>query len=679
MEVAAVMMIITLIMATRENEFEPRLGKPPPDRAPKLKGVRAAVRQVTRKQRSSGPAPRQPSVRAHFAKGSAGRTRQPPVTARRVVVKMRYAANGGARAAPLRAHVAYLSREGAQRGRPPEIAADQKPVDPTRSVDYLTREEAGGSVHFAFYDRASDTVDAKAITAGWSEDPRHFRMIVSAEDGAALGDLRPFIREVMAGLEAKLGTRLEWLAVDHHDTDNPHTHVLIRGRRPDGEELFIPSRILSHGIREHAQEVATRVLGPRLEADLVKERWREISAIGVTPLDRQLVASQDASGIISVHRPDLIARLERLEGWGLAERGSGGWRIADGLVGRLKAMEAHHHVEQAVSGYLSEGQRLPVLAADRSLPIEGRLVHLGMADAFGDSFLAVVETGRGELRYQRFERADDLAVLQDAIPGAEVAFQPNVPAVRPSDHAIAAVAERSGGIYSLEHHLAEAPGVPRGLVEANIRRLEAMRRMSLVARAGDGAFIVGHDHLKRAQIYEERQSRRYPMAASVLSYWTLEEQVQAIGPTRLDRVLAGQAAPPLGEGGFARQHAQALQQRRLFLIEQGWLGPNETLLPPSALKRMAEVELRSLADALSAEIGKPVLTTRLGSVRGVYARRIDLAQGRVALIIGERQASVVPWRPALERFAGREIEGVMRGQGLSWGLARGIAQGAPSP
>ena len=29
-----------------------------------------------------------------------------------------------------------------------------------------------------------------------------------------------------------LGTRLDWVAVDHWNTDNPHVHVLVRGRRP---------------------------------------------------------------------------------------------------------------------------------------------------------------------------------------------------------------------------------------------------------------------------------------------------------------------------------------------------------------------------------------------------------------------------------------------------------------
>ncbi|RYG34923.1 MAG: hypothetical protein EON93_07345, partial [Burkholderiales bacterium] len=261
-------------MAMRETEFEVRLGKPPADQSPKLGGVRSAVRQARRAPRMSGPKAQQTGVRAHFAKGSASRARPVQVGNRRVVVKMRYAANGGGKSAPLRAHVKYLARESAQQvpGGGPEV--EQERSDPTLTVDYLTREEGGGTERFAFYDRASSEVDAKAVTAGWAKDPRHFRMIVSAEDGAALGDLKPFIREVMAGLEAKLGTRFDWIAVDHHDTDNPHTHVLMRGRRPDGQDLFIPSRMISSGIREQAQEIVTRVLGPRLDADLAKERFK---------------------------------------------------------------------------------------------------------------------------------------------------------------------------------------------------------------------------------------------------------------------------------------------------------------------------------------------------------------------------------------------------------------------
>jgi type IV secretory pathway VirD2 relaxase len=128
----------------------------------------------------------------------------------------------------------------------------------------------------------------------------------------------------MTGLEAKTGTQLEWIAVDHHDTDNPHTHILVRGRRSDGRDLFIPPKLIGSGIREHAQEIVTRVLGPRQQVDLVRERTRDIEILGPSSLDKELFRSRDRLGHIHARRPDLVARLERLEGWALASRGPEG-------------------------------------------------------------------------------------------------------------------------------------------------------------------------------------------------------------------------------------------------------------------------------------------------------------------------------------------------------------------
>jgi hypothetical protein len=664
-------------MATRENEFELKAGRAKRDHAPRLRAVRIAVRKATYAPRSSGPKPKQSSVRAHFAPGSKTRSRPVSASSRRVVVKMRYVGNAGVKGAPLRAHVAYLAREAGSRSPSPAIGEEGKAQDPTRSIDYLSREGVAGEANFSFFDRASVGVDARAATAGWADDPRHFRMIVSAEDGEALGDLKPFIRELMAGLENKLGTKLDWLAVNHHDTDNPHTHVLIRGRRPDGQELFIPSRLISHGIREQAQAIVTRVLGPRQEVDLFRERFNFIDRKALTSLDQELLAAARKGPILPA-RPALAARLERLEGWGLAERRMTGWRLAPDLAARLKAIAEHDAVEQAVA-HVRRAARpgrapQPLLEADRSAPVLGELVHLGPSDEFGDTWLAVIETGAGELRYARFEKADDLAILTGAQPGALVTITPNEPAIRPSDEAVARVAARTGGVYSPEAHAELEPHVDQRLLAANVRRLEVMRRMGLIERSRGGVFNVGAHHLSTALAFEERLVRRAPFAAQAVSYWSLSEQVEALGPTQLDRVLTGEAHGPAGEGPVARDFQQALQQRRLFLIEQGWLGQEDRLLSRNALERMASAETRSLADDLSHDLGKPVLTVRMNMVHGVYARRIDLAQGRMALIVGERQAHLVPWRPALERFGGRMVEGVMRGQGLSWSLARSLGR-----
>lgn len=662
-------------MTTRENEFEPKLGRPARDHAPRLRAVRAAVRKATHSPRTSGPKPHQPSVRAHFAKGSKSRARPVSAASRRVVVKMRYAANAGGKGAPLRAHVAYLAREGANRSQSPAVTGEEKAQDPTRSLDYLSREGVAGEANFSFFDRANSNVDARAVTAGWADDPRHFRMIVSPEDGEALGDLKPFIRELMASLEAKLGTQLEWIAVNHHDTDNPHTHVLIRGRQPDGKELFIPSRLISHGIREQAQVIVTRVLGPRVEVDLVRERFNEIDRKAVTSLERELLAA--GAGLITPARPDLAARLERLEGWGLAERRMTGWRLASNLVSRLNAIAEHDSVERAVARVRRGREPQLLLEADRSAPVLGELVHLGPSDEFEDKFLAVVETGAGELRYARFEKADDLAILTGAQPGAMVTITPNEPTIRPSDKAVARVAAKTRGIYSPEAHAELEPYVDRGVLMANVRRLEVMRRMGLVARSSEGTFNVGDNHLSTALAFEERLVRRAPFSVQVGSYWSLSEQIEALGPTQLDRVLAGTGERPSGEGLVARTFEQALQQRRLFLIEQGWMGGDQPTLSKQALQRMAVLELSAQAKGLSEELGVPVLTYQAHRVSGVYARRIDLAQGRMALILGDRQANLVPWRPALERFGGRQVEGVMRGQGLSWSLSRGLSIDLP--
>jgi hypothetical protein len=272
-----------------------------------------------------------------------------------------------------------------------------------------------------------------------------------------------------------------------------------------------------------------------------------------------------------------------------------------------------------------------------------------------------------------------LAALADIQPGAIVAFEPNEPTIRPSDEAVARVARQTGGVYSAEAHAGLEPHVDQRMLAANIRRLEAMRRTGLVERGPEGAFAVGQDHLATALAFEERLVRRAPFQAQVASYWSLSEQIDALGSTQLDRVLAGEIDSPPGEGPVARNFANALQQRRLFLIEQGWMGEHHHLLPQQALQRMAQAELSGLAKDLSAELGVPVLTYNAHRVSGVYARRIDMAQGRMALILGERQAHLVPWRPPLERFAGREVTGVMRGQGLSWSLSRGMELGIGMP
>jgi type IV secretory pathway VirD2 relaxase len=99
------------------------------------------------------------------------------------------------------------------------------------------------------FGRDSDRIDAHDFTEACEEDRHHFRFIVSPDDVAQLADLRALTRDLVARIESDLGTRLDWAAIDHRNTDNPHLHILIRGKAKDGRDLVISRDYVSRGLR----------------------------------------------------------------------------------------------------------------------------------------------------------------------------------------------------------------------------------------------------------------------------------------------------------------------------------------------------------------------------------------------------------------------------------------------
>jgi len=179
----------------------------------------------------------------------------------RVVATVYYQGHGGGAAGRLIAHGKYLERDGAgpdgEQGR--------------------------------FYDREQEAVDARPRLEEWAqEDKRHFRLMLAPESGARIEDLKDFTRATMARMERDLGFELDWVAVDHHNTDNPHVHVILRGRRRDGPELVIPRDYVGRGLRHAARDVATEMLGNRGPEDERLALERETRAARHTRLDQLL-------------------------------------------------------------------------------------------------------------------------------------------------------------------------------------------------------------------------------------------------------------------------------------------------------------------------------------------------------------------------------------------------------
>ena len=294
--------------------------------------------------------------RGTSAGGSGGRTGGSNGTAyglgrgRRVVVKARYRAHRavarGGRQRVLAAHVRYLGRPNATK---------------------LGRDAA-------FFDARGEALDAANVATNWARDRHHWRVILSPEEGDRL-DLRRFVRDYAERLEAELDTPLEWVAATHHNTDQPHAHLLIRGVRKGGGDLTLPRELVSSRLREWAEELATRQLGERTEreADDYLNRLAEARRpTGLDDLLLDLAAPDEEVGRwrkVQIPRgwtPDLAGRhhlerrLQTLSGMGLAERASppfrrATWRVADDLRERLAAMndasrEARGEAEAFVSG-----------------------------------------------------------------------------------------------------------------------------------------------------------------------------------------------------------------------------------------------------------------------------------------------------------------------------------------
>src|SRR3984885_7571109 len=176
---------------------------------------------------------------------------------RGAMVKARVVRHGTKRA-PLRAHLEYLRRDG------------------------VTKDGAAGRM----FDAERDQADHRAFADRCEGDRHHFRFIVSPDNADQLSDLKTFTRNLMTQAERDLGTKLEWVAVDHWNTENPHIHVIVRGRGDDGHDLVIARDYISRGLRARAGHLVTFELGQRSDVEISRGLDAQVEAERWTKLDR---------------------------------------------------------------------------------------------------------------------------------------------------------------------------------------------------------------------------------------------------------------------------------------------------------------------------------------------------------------------------------------------------------
>jgi type IV secretory pathway VirD2 relaxase len=581
---------------------------------------------------------------------------------RRLIVKTRLVRLAGKGLAGAGAHLRYIQRDG------------------------VTREGEAGRV----YSGGEDGADGKAFIERCAGDRHQFRFIVSAEDADQIADLKPFVRRLMAQMEEDLGTRLDWVAVDHFNTGHPHTHIMLRGRDDGNENLVIAREYISHGLRERASQLVNLDLGPRTDHEIEQRLRLDVGQEKLTAIDRQLLRDADGQGIVAARASDPFlqalraGRLQKLGALGLAqELGGGRWQLVNGMETALRRMGERGDIIRTMQRELSaRGLDRPV--ADRVVhepgtmrPVVGRIVVRGLSDELGDRHYLIVDGIDGRSHYVEIGRGDAIEPLPE---GAIVRLAPREAGVRQVDRTIAEVAAVNGGRYDVDAHLRHDPAASRAFAEAHVRRLEAIRRATRgVERISDGSWIIAPDHLERAALFEARQVRDQPVLVETLSHPPLERLARADAATWLDRELISPTPEPLRGCGFGQEVRAAQAVRRQWLMAEGLAETTQgvTVFKPDLIETLHRRELLRVAGQLSSELELPFREAGSNErIEGILRRPVEMASGRFALIERSRDFTLVPWRPVLERHIGKTVSGMLRSDGISWTLGR--SRSAPS-
>lgn len=571
----------------RDDDFQVRPGRIRSSRAQRAKPFVAQA--LAAAQRAGGGISRQGMLRGG-TRSTFGRGRVASVQANRlltgrsrlVTIKARVVRHA-ARSAPLATHLGYLRREG------------------------VTRDGEKARL----FGPENEEVDPKKFAERCQDDRHHFRFIVSPEDAAELTDLKGYAGELAGQMEKDLGTKLDWAAVDHWNTQHPHVHLIVRGVTEDGQDLVISRDYIKEGMRARAQDLVTQELGLRNDHDIRHALERQVEQERWTQLDRQIARDADRHGVIDLapgvdRQPDefhtlKVGRLRRLESLGLAHQlGPGQWAMDEAakttlrelgergdIIKRMHRALTERGIERGATSYVLAGESLDD-------PVIGRLVDRGLNDELKGTAYAVVD-----------------------------------------------------GVDGRTHHI-------------NLPDLEA------AADSAPGSIV----ELRK---FDDAQGRRR-VALAVRSDLDISAQITATGATWLDRQAIAREPAALGQGGFGAEVRDAMDRRTEELIRQG-LAERQArgiTFARNLITTLRDREVAALGERLATDTGRPFNRSASGEyVAGTYQRRITLASGRFAMIDDGLGFQLVPWSPSLEKQLGRHISGVARDDGgIDWSFGR---------
>jgi hypothetical protein len=664
------------------------------------------------------------------AKGSLWRARKAIVKVSVVKLRGHKTSGGGL----VRGQLAYLQREEAGVARVFDEDGNEKSVPchgqlygPEDGVEIDGRD---------FVARSTDGFDGRG-------DPHQFRIILSPEDGAKLAaqnarhvdpddgngapNLRRTTRALMEQMEADLGTRLDWVAVDHFDTAHPHTHVLVRGSTHDGKGLNIAGEYIGKGIRGRLEEQLTKELGLKNIREIRREAERDLDAMRITPVDKNIIRRMNSmTNVIDLregqpsvqfgeasdlNRHILIRRMKNLEKMELATAtDTGRWQIKPDAFETLRAVYARNQLNEDLHAAMERaGITRPVRleeersADDRDVEVGkriiGRVISKGLANGEGmetdakraskvrliidgsDGYVRAVETSMdsragaaakvgsiievGPPRLRKVDRS-----IRDIARGNDYRGNPNNGEVN-----IMQIDYKVSGPFGLASERQQKAGN-----RAHRLRLATLAKGGVVrvtTRANDGEGLVWQvpeDFERRAVAMDLRQGRA--TGVSVLSVATLDQMTDAPGATWLDRSQVSHAKGEIAahcspQSAFGKELDQAFLKRRAWLLERGHAElrnarkDNTTIhYKRGFVKELEQAGFNAATAQLEARTSKQFVAAQTGRmIEGTVTQKFELPHGPHAMIETQRAFYLVPWQNVHDQTWGKRIHGRVKGGG----------------
>lgn len=574
------------LIMERDNDLRIRPGR---IRSTRVQRTRPIINQVLAATRKAGGHVTRKGTISSSSNSRFGRGKVASVVAmrtishrsRNVIIKTRVVRQGRT-AGALAAHVNYLQRDG------------------------VTRDGEKGRLFGA----EGEDLDRDVFADRCADDRHHFRFIVSPEDAIEMADLKDFTRDLMVQMQNDLGTHLDWVAVEHWNTGQPHIHIIVRGVGDDGRDLVIARDYIGEGMRAQARNLVAQELGLRTDLDISRTLERQIDVERWTELDRRLARSLERDGMIGMGlptdgRPDdfhaqKMGRLHKLERLGLAsEISPRAWVMHDDAETSLREMGMRGDIIKRMHKALGErGTEREVSAFELEPDVAhhkviGRMVDRGLHDELNGTAYAIIDGIDGRTHHVVLP---DLDATGDARPGAIVELRQ----------------------------------------------------------------------------FEDRKGKQR-VALAVRSEMDLSAQIDAPGVTWLDRRNLARDGHDLG-GGFGREVQAAMEARTEHLIEEGLARRQgqRIVFASNLLATLERGDIDRQVEKLAREIGLPHHQPQSGEyVTGTVRERITLASGRYAMIDDDLVFSLVPWTPSLDNQIGKHISGVMRDDGgVDWSFGR---------